>query len=63
MFYKIFSDDQEMATNQKIGLCDYLRTERLVLVGTLATVWFFWTMYKIYIFMQKKLIRILARTA
>ena len=27
MFYKIFSDDQEMATNQKIGLCDYLRTE------------------------------------
>ena len=28
MFYKIFSDDQEMATNQKIGLCDYLRTER-----------------------------------
>ena len=27
MFCKIFSDDQEMATNQKIGLCDYLRTE------------------------------------
>ena len=25
--HKIFSDDQEMATNQKIGLCDYLRTE------------------------------------
>ena len=29
MFCKIFSDDQEMATNQKIGLCDYLRTERM----------------------------------
>eukprot|EP01048_Picozoa_sp_COSAG05_P012641 COSAG05_NODE_1282_length_5283_cov_4.584684_8_plen_180_part_00 len=28
MFSKIFSDDQEMATNQKIGLCDYLWTER-----------------------------------
>ena len=27
MLCKIFSDDQEMATNQKIGLCDYLRTE------------------------------------
>jgi hypothetical protein len=29
MFCKIFSDDQEIATNQKIGLCDYLRTEWL----------------------------------
>eukprot|EP01048_Picozoa_sp_COSAG05_P030836 COSAG05_NODE_10930_length_538_cov_1.407745_1_plen_60_part_10 len=29
MFCKIFSDDQEIATNQKIGLCDYLRTERI----------------------------------
>eukprot|EP01048_Picozoa_sp_COSAG05_P028048 COSAG05_NODE_8498_length_698_cov_47.492487_1_plen_100_part_01 len=28
MFYKLFSDDQEMATNQKNGLCDYLRTKR-----------------------------------
>eukprot|EP01048_Picozoa_sp_COSAG05_P013065 COSAG05_NODE_1357_length_5103_cov_38.859313_5_plen_52_part_00 len=27
MFCKIFSDDKEIATNQKIGLCDYLRTE------------------------------------
>ena len=25
--YDIFSDDQEIATNQKNGLCDYLRTE------------------------------------
>eukprot|EP01048_Picozoa_sp_COSAG05_P009305 COSAG05_NODE_755_length_7517_cov_61.549609_1_plen_93_part_00 len=25
VFCKIFFDDQEMATNQKIGLCDYLR--------------------------------------
>ena len=25
MFLKIFSDDQEIATNQKIGICDYLR--------------------------------------
>ena len=31
MFCKIFSDDQEIATNPKIGLCDYMRTERLVL--------------------------------
>eukprot|EP01048_Picozoa_sp_COSAG05_P011840 COSAG05_NODE_1144_length_5733_cov_162.189208_5_plen_106_part_00 len=30
MFCKIFSDDQEMATNQQIGLCDYLWTERLL---------------------------------
>ena len=29
MFCKIFSDDQEIATNQNIGLCDYLRTERM----------------------------------
>ena len=32
MFCKIFSDDQEIATNQKIGFCDYdsyLRTEWL----------------------------------
>ena len=27
MFCKIFSDDPEIATNQKFGLCDYLRTE------------------------------------
>ena len=33
MFCKIFSDDQEMATNQKIGLCDYLRTERYSLTS------------------------------
>ena len=31
--------------------------------GRYGAVLFFWTMYKIYIFMQKKLIRILARTA
>ena len=32
MVCKIFSDDQEIATNQKIGFCDYdsyLRTEWL----------------------------------